>query len=335
MLQVCSRYTFLTASSDWLLTELTPSSLSALGSLNPNLTSLHLNFCGRIDDSVLKDWSTALPALTRLELLGPYLVKPDAWKAFFTGHPALEGFLITQSPRFDLSCLNVLVDKCAGLKELRLKEVGQLSDEFIEAITAVAHQLIVLDLADPSQSLSDEPLIAFLEASRNSLHTLDLSGHDMLSDAFLTDGLRAHSRALRSLRLSNIPELTAEGVATLFAPGWKNPSLWTVDLSRNTDLGDGDALKMLLKHSRAALRELNINGWKTVPGEALSEISEAKELRKLDVGWCREVDDFVMKEISDGCPLLKEAKVFGCNRVTMACPRKRGLAIKGIEAQSL
>lgn len=217
------------------------------------------------------------------------------------------------------------------MKELRLKEVGQMCDEFVDALMPKAGRLVLLDLSDPSQSLSDEPLIALLKAASGVLQTLDLSGSDALTDALLTDGIREHARALRSLRLVGLPEITDEGVSTLFASGWANPALRYLDLSRNPELA-GPALDALITHSATALRELNINGWKAAAKESLAKISTAKELRTLDVGWCREVDDFVIKDVLEGCAQLKEVKVFGCNRVSVSCPRRRGLVIRGVES---
>lgn len=284
---------------------------------------------------MIDTWCTALPALTRLELLGPFLVRPAAWKSFFAAHPALKGFLITQSPRFDLACLDSLVKHCAGLKELRLKEVGQLCDAFIEALMPLASGLTLLDLSDPTESLTDAPLIALFTRAGATLQTLDLSGNTALSDDFLTDGIRMHARALRRVRLAGVLELTDEGFSALFMPGWKNPALRALDLVRNPTLSGG-ALHGALAHSGAALRELAINGWKDVPEDALRAIAEkGKELRILDAGWCRTMDDFVVKAILEGCHLLQEMKLFGCNRVTSACPRRRGVVMRGVEAHSV
>ena len=88
-----------------------------------------------------------------------------------------------------------------------------------------------------------------------------------------------------------------------------------------------------MKHSGKQLEELNINGWKDVDEDALKSIGRlGKELKKLDVGWCRAVDDFLLKmwfegEVvrgvhKGGCGNLKEVKVFGCNKISHSCPRK-------------
>ncbi len=93
-------------------------------------------------------------------------------------------------------------------------------------------------------------------------------------------------------------------------------------MSRAPDVGS-NALNSILSHSGSTLRELNINGWKETSNEALMELGGATPLlRKLDVGWCRSVDNFVMKSILDGCGNIQEILCAGCNRVGVDCPKK-------------
>jgi DNA repair protein RAD7 len=93
-----------------------------------------------------------------------------------------------------------------------------------------------------------------------------------------------------------------------------NPPLTTLNLSHNTILSSS-TLIAILSHSGAMLTHLNINGWKGTSGESLNKIAvRAKGLRWLDVRWCREMDNFMMK--------VKEVKVLGCNQLTEHCPRK-------------
>lgn len=310
-----------------ICTELTPPGFCTLASLNPNLTSLRLDFCGRMDDTVISAWSNTLPALTRLELLGPFLVRAPMWQTFFASHPSLTGFLITQSPRFDMDCMRALGEHCTELTELRLKEVGKLNDDFVEVLKEMT-KLTYLDLGDPTTSFSEEAAAELMSCVGGTLTHLDLSGHLELTDAFLIDGLQPHIRGLVQLFMRNVPALTDDGLAHFFNR-WNegdilatNDSFTHLDFSRNPNLGS-NALTALLTHSGTALMTLNINGWKTASEESLKGIPEkARDLRILDVGWCREMDNFVMKSVMDHCSKLKEAKVWGCNRLTEHCPRK-------------
>ena len=303
--------------------------------LNPNLRSLRLDFCGQMDDNTMKVFSSSLPHLERIELLGPFLVRSPAWQDFFKSHPNLTGFLITQSPRFDLDATKALVEHCPNLQELRLKEVGKMSDEIVEELEnfGAKQGLWRLDLSDPSNSCSEEALSKLVNAVSQSLTHLDLSGHDLLAEEFFTTAL-LNLDTLEHLALARISELTDEVVSEFFN-SWPNAPLHTIDLSRNPSLSSA-SLEAIVKHSGSNLQELNINGWKDVSEEALRLVaSGAPVLRKADVGWCRSFDDFVLKAWLDGeetvegtgvleggCQKLSELKVWGCNRVTASCPRR-------------
>ncbi|KDR82125.1 hypothetical protein GALMADRAFT_58846 [Galerina marginata CBS 339.88] len=325
-------------------TNLPSPALETLAYHNTNLVSLRLDFCGRLDDASFMVFSTSLPALERLELLGPFLVRPAAWQEFFKSHPKLEAFLITQSPRFDEACIKSLVKSCPGVKELRLKEIGKMNDTFVNQIKTLKKGLRYLDLSDPTNSCGETAIIGLIRAIGRTLTYLNLSKHDSLTDKFLDKGVLPHTKVLESLVLSHLPELTDHGVSKFFE-SWTNPALISLDLSRNEVL-KSEALESALKHSGSKLEELNINGCMEIGEDSLKMIaSDAVEVKKLDVGFCRAVDDFVIqtwlegvpkrKTRTGGCRQLEEVKVWGCNRVSSSCPRKKGVIILGVESHTV
>ena len=302
-----------------------PDALSSLALLNPNLTDLRLDFCGRMNDEVFNTWSTSLPNLERIELLGPFLIRVPAWVRFLKSHPQLKGFLITQSPRFDLECIKSLCQSCKNLTELRLKEIGKLDDKFIghlKKLTKLTH----LDLSDPTESLSVKALVDMLSVLGPSLTHLDLSGQNAISDDFLKDGLEPHLRNITSLSLNNIPLLTDGAFASVFeawSESQSNMNLHMLSLSRIFELGSQTLLAILSHPCASCMTHLNINAWRYSSEEALKTIGEkAGQLMKLDIGWNRDVDDFTVKTILEGCPKLEELKVWGCNKVTANCPKR-------------
>ncbi|TFK80509.1 RNI-like protein [Polyporus arcularius HHB13444] len=314
------------------VTNLTPTAFCTMAMLNPNLTSLRLDFCGRMDDTVAATWAESLPNLKRIELLGPFLVRVAGWQTLFRAHPNLEGFLITQSPRFDADCMRVLAESCPNLKELRLKEVGKMSDDFLECIKLFGGKLTYLDLSYPGTggALTERGLIDMLKAVGGTLDHLDLSGNADVTDALLFQGIKPYALNLSTLVLADTPDLTDAGVAEFFG-NWKGTPLSSLDMSRNDELADA-ALTALLKHSGADLTSLNINGWKSVSEDALKLIPKrALALKKLDVGWCRCVDDWFVKSVLEQCDELEELKVWGCGRLTEHCARKRGVDVLGVE----
>ena len=328
-----------------------------MANLNPQLERLHLHCCGQIDSSVFLYWAqpTTFRSLTRLELFAPYLVRIEAWQAFLTSKgPQLTGFLITNSPRFDEACMLTLVERCTKLEELKLSEIGKLTDSWLKHLYQLT-LLRSLTLSRSAESLTDQPVVELLGKIGARLEHLDLSGNDELTDVLLQDGIGKICTSLQRLALSGLTQLTDEGMA-LFFNQWKqdegesykakntedsmdvdlpvtNRPLASIDLSQNPVLGT-NALLALLQHSGPELLKLSINGWKSTEENALNAFTMyAPKLEELDIGWCREVDNFVVGRLlgmshrdedrrSAGCLNLKVLKVHGCNRVTSACPTR-------------
>lgn len=303
--------------------------------MNPNLTRLRLDFCGRMNDEVISTWSTNFPGLTHVELLGPFLVRVPGWLNFIRSHPDLKAFCITQSPRFDIECLKTLADSCVGLEELRLKEVGKVGsgkekeekDAWVDELCRFK-ALKLLDLSDPSgEGIEEEGLIRLVKTLGEELICLDLSGHSLISDDFLKEALLPTCRKLTNLTLQNLPLPTDEGMAHVFeqwASENANPKLEHLSLLRMVQLGFA-ALSAIVAHPAAPhLQSLNINGWRNTDAESLEEIGRKglSELRRLDLGWNREITDMIVGEILEGCGRLEELKVWGCNKLTVNCPTR-------------
>jgi DNA repair protein RAD7 len=149
---------------------------------------------------------------------------------------------------------------------------------------------------------------------------------------------------MSELKLEGLPSLTDEGVAHFFE-NWKqpyvvvkqegdpesesgmdvdgeqslgpftpNPSLHVLSLARNHTLSSA-MLAALLTHSAPSLVSLNLNGLASLSAESLGQLKDAAALRWLDVSWCREMDDFIMRDVVSNMPQLVEVKLWGCSRV--------------------
>lgn len=281
---------------------------------------MYIDFCGRIDDSAIIHWAEHLPELKQLELLGPFLVKPEGWKTLFSRCPQLTGFLIKQSPRFDLECMSALAQYCTDMSELRLCQIGQMCDEFLGYIEGFKN-LTSLDLSEPSKSLSTEAMTHLLKEIGANLTYLNLSKNELLSDKLLSEGLTPTVRVLTTLKLEELPEISDAAVGSFFKETVNSPIQY-ISFGRNHELAD-ETLVGILNHSGPALVELDINSMKGASNEALLEIGkQAKCLKKVDVGFCRQADNFVIKSILDGCEDIETISVFGCNKITENCPRK-------------
>jgi len=320
-------------------TDLAPPALTTLASLNPNLTHLHLDFCGRLTCPVITAFSESLPNLTHLNLLGPFLVRAEAWIEFFKAKPELRSFRITQSPRFDLECVKSLAKNCTKLEELQLKEVGHLGNTFVEPLCALP-PLKLLDLSNPGASILENGWLQILERHGPRLESFDPSWHDEFTDVVLENGIWKHGRVVSELKLEGLSSLSDEGVAHFFE-NWNkpfptldseasesemdvevdecgtftpNPPLRTVSLARNRALSNA-TFTALLAHSAPSLVFLNLNGLGAISSESLERLKDVSDLRWLDMSWCRDLDDFMMKDVVSNAPKLGEVRVWGCNRV--------------------
>lgn len=290
-----------------------------MASLNPAIESLRLDYCGCIDDIAIKHWAQRFPNLSRLELLGPFLVRVEAWMVFFVSHPQLTGFLITQSPRFDLACMESLSNNCKGLTELRLSEIGKMGDEFLPHI-ATFKDLQSLEITSPTESLTSSAVVDLLSTVGPKLTHLNLSNNELLDDTFINEGLLPHTSSLTSLVLEELPDITDETITNFFE-NTTNAPMTHMSFKRCQSLSD-KALKSLVSHSATKIVNLNINSWRETSDEALNEIAKLKELKVLDISWCRQVDDFVIKQIIEGCENITSISCFACNKLTSDCPRR-------------
>lgn len=312
-----------------------PPALMALASLNPNLTHLHLDYCGRLTCQVVTAFSKSLPHLTHLSLLGPFLVRAEAWIEFFKAKPELQSFRIVQSPRFDLKCVTSLAQHCTKLEELQLKEVGHLGDTFVEPLCALP-PLKSLDLSHPGVGILENGWVQILERHGPTLESFDPSWHEGFTDVVLENGIRKHARVISELRLEGLSSLSDDGVAHFFE-NWNKPfpnsedcesgmeadecgtftpnsPLRIVSLARNCALSSA-TFTALLAHSAPSLVSLNLNGLGPISSESLGQLKDILDVRWLDMSWCRELDDFMMKDVMSNASKLSEVRVWGCNRV--------------------
>jgi DNA repair protein RAD7 len=282
-----------------------------MANLCPNLERLNLQLCGQLMAATLKHWSTTLKKLKRIELYAPFLVRKDGWEDFIVAAgERLEGFLITQSPRIDLETISKLVESCPNLTELRLAEIGLLDGECL-AVLSKLRKLKMLDLSAPPHSLKDEDVISLLEAVGPNLESLNLSSNPDLTDATL-DAIAQHCPKLRELHLRHLVELTNEGVANFFKSLQENEhtGLHVIDLEKGHDLRDA-ALGGLLSHSGKTVETLSILGWRETTADALEGLAQCPNLRELDLGWCRKLTDFALKDILDRSESVKLIRVWG------------------------
>lgn len=267
--------------------------------------------CGQISTDTLVTWGKSLKNLKSLELNGPFLVRKAGWISFFKDRgKKLEGLSITQSPRIDLETIEALVKSCPNLKNLKLTEIGQLDSEFLEPLAKLTKLESLAIISPGSTPLSDEAVVTLLKAVGSHLTTLDLSENKELGDEILV-AMAECCPKLQHLSLRNV-HLSEAGVKKYFETlsSAEHPGFVTLDLEKGHDLA-GSSLGALTKHSSRTLERLSIMGWKHVDADTVSGLSACSQLRFLDLGWCRNVTDFTLKDIIDGCNHINEIRVWG------------------------
>ena len=288
-----------------------PESYLTLANLCPNLRSLTLHLCGQLATESIIHWGKALLHLERLELYGPFLVRKEGWSSFFQDvGEGLVSLKITQSPRIDASTLEILVQSCPKLVELRLAEFELLNDSCLDLLGRLKH-LELLDLSSPGTSLTDGGVKELLQATGKNLISLDLSDNADLTDAALLS-IAEHCPRLRHLALRNVVDLTDDGVASFFKRmrDKHRAGLETIDLEKGQDL-KSKALRALVDHSGSTVERLSLMGWREVDTKSLDSLKRCDHLQELNLGWCRQVTDFSIKDVLDGCEAIKVIKVWG------------------------
>lgn len=288
-------------------------SYDALANLCPNLVSLNLQYCGQLQTDTLTSWSTSLKKLRDLELFAPFLARKEGWLKFLRSKPKLRSFVITQSPRIDLEVIETLVKSCPNLETLGLTEIGQMGDDFLVPLSKLKHleRLTISSPGDVSHPpLSDDAVIDLISKVGKHLTSLDLSDNPELGDEILPALLKYCPRLTR-LSLRNV-DLSDVAVAEYFTGLHKQgrPPFTYLDLEKGHELST-DALRAIVRHSGHRLEKLSILGWRNVEADAVSELAECKHLAELNMAWCRNVTDFTVKDILDGCDSINTVRVWG------------------------
>lgn len=295
----------------WLISDLDPDAYLTLSQLCPNLVKLNLQYCGQMATDTLVAWGRQLTRLSSLELFGPFLVRREGWIEFFKARGEhLEELIVTQSPRIDLGTVDEMVKACPNLRVLKLSEIGKLEDDFLGPLADLGKLEVLAITAPGGPPLSDDAVGDLLAAIGSTLVDLDLSYNSELTDRVL-GSIAQSCPNLTRLSLAHV-DLTDAGVAAFFNRLKKEnaPGLTHLNLEKGHDLGSA-ALDAIVNHSGETLHTLSLMGWRNVSAESVAALSACKNLVDLDLGWCRQVTDFTLKAILEGCDAIERIHVWG------------------------
>lgn len=302
--------------------------LASIPTFSPNVEEINLQLCGMLDNKALDSWTKKLTHLRRVELYGCFLVRTEAWHRFFeTIKDRLTSFKIRETPRFDKTCCEKLVEHCPNVTELGLAQIGPLDASCLQVLEKYGHQLTYLDVSDPGvsapgtppKSLEDQELIQMLQKTGRKLLYLNLSGNADLTGRTLLEGILENCKSLNTLMITlcGTEEVKTEDFVQLFQ-GLKKRGcamLNRITLERCLSVND-QVVEALVDFSGRALVELNLNSCDAITEKGFQMIAKGcPNLQKINVGFCRSVtDSFVMDMINNIRP-LKEVWLFSCNKI--------------------
>lgn len=321
----------------WDCSKIDKGSYDRIASYCPQLERLVLNMCGQFHNDNLAYMSSKMENLTHLELNGSFLINDAHWQSFFQSKLAksLKSLSIKNTHRLSNDSLITLLENCGNnLESLSLTRLDGLNSK--PAFDLLPHfltHLRHLDLSSPhDESLIDDDLIInILAVNCETIQSLKLNGCSGLTDKFLVEGVKPFGAQLTSLYISELDQITDEGITEVFNENWANMGILELDLSRCIQLTDR-AIYQVLKHSKDSLIELNLNSVNEITSSLFKKISRTISfplLTKADLSFIRCIDDSCLAIISRICPSLKVLEVFGDNKCTIDAKTRADLTIIG------
>ncbi|KAI9765858.1 MAG: hypothetical protein M1840_007140 [Geoglossum simile] len=286
----------------------------------PVISSLTLLNASQFQNPAMEYFTQRIKALKKLHLHSANLIDDTHWQSFFIAHGgSLESLRLEFLDHFfTLDTIKIAVSECTGLKSLRLEHLNHLTDDDavgeLSKLGRLEHLTIRL-----GQDVTSGALMALIEAIGNNLRTLAIKDCACLDRSVLT-AIQTNCHRITHLKLTGADKLPFSEFSTLFS-NWQNPPLIKIDLSEVGSLntraksdqdmdvvGAHDALESLMAHSGDRLEKLDLHSCRPVSHAALcSAFTEAvtyPRLKKVDLSFIQDVDDFVVESIVRCCPKM-------------------------------
>ncbi|KAJ2347292.1 UV-damaged DNA-binding protein rad7, partial [Coemansia sp. RSA 2671] len=309
-------------------TRLARNALERIVEMSPNVQTLALEYCGRLDAGVLDAFGTGLRQLAKVQLEGAFLVDDKAWAKFFReAGPRLRSFQVRFSG-FGPAAMRALITHCEGLEELRVSECTDFNDDCLGMLAAPLTEteealqeperllrdtekievvpwrplarLKSLDLGHPHLAMSSATATRVIRALGSQLRVLNLSGFKDVDDNFLLLGLAPHSEHLQELSLAECNSISVEAMTQFFAQGadaTMGRGLVRLSLNRCYLLTDA-VLHAVVRHSCCSLRSLDLN--------SVDDFMTEQGLLALAGGALPIEGEEVASSVVKGCPYLED-----------------------------
>ncbi|KJR80736.1 DNA repair protein RAD7 [Sporothrix schenckii 1099-18] len=324
----------------------------------PHLKHLRLYNAIQFKDDVMNYLLQRDVQLETLCLYGANLISATKWKAYLVERGAhLRTLQICDTDKHVTDEVVGYIKDCAPeLTRLKIRgneQVGSVGVEHLGHLPHLEHINLMLD-----KPVHSDVLVTLLRRIGAGLQTLSLRGAAKVDNTVL-DALHQHARKLRKLRVTETQGCTDEGFVRLFE-GWANLPLAEADFEKNRfdepdlagidDNADGVGLcskgfQALMRHSGSELRKLHLHACRHIGRDAFEEVFAAgktyPELRHIDVSFCGEVTDSVVRSMFQCCPNLNKLVTSGCmlvtgvqvphGRVLVGVPNALGMQTVGFE----
>ncbi|KAL7133253.1 hypothetical protein ABFS83_12G128400 [Erythranthe nasuta] len=255
--------------------------------------------------------TNSLPALTTLSLKGAYRLSDAGLNTLVSAAPSLKSIDISQCPMLTSDGICLL----ANSLQLVLRE-------------------LYIDNCHGIDAMSILPALLKLE----NLEVLSLAGIQTVCDDFVSKFVSIHGCRMKELVLADCIELTDSSIKVIGDTCSKLRAIDLSNLCKLTDisighLANGCRAIQMLKFCRNAFSDEAIAAYLDVRGALLNDLSlnnviqvsnhtalslarNCRNLRSLDLSWCRNLTNEALGLVVDSCSSLEVLKLFGCTQVT-------------------
>eukprot|EP01134_Creolimax_fragrantissima_P000060 CFRG0060T1 len=277
----------------------------------PWLNGLKLGECGQLVDEAFAIISSQCPDITSLVLHGSYLVTDKCYAEFFRTHQALREFDNAWSAKLGEISLKTLAEECKDIEILALKHTSAVDDsvlKYVEQMTTLTHLRLT-----HMENVTDESVAGVLKAIGGGLEMLDLSGNPQLTEiSFQSIGNCCPN--LITLILNDNSKLTDEHIE-LFTT--KCRKIECLEISGSRDVSNIGVSQIITAYG-SQLEVLNLKGVDLVEEDSLKLLTSSchNTISKLNLSWCRAVNDEIVNELLKTFKRLKILQIWGCYQVT-------------------
>lgn len=309
------------------------------------LKSLRVCDAIQFKDEVMDYLVTRNIELEKLSLHGANLLTTECWNRFIAAKGShLRTLQVYATDKgFNDQVMKAIAASCPQLQRLKVDGNQELTTDGVKCIgqiQSLQHLSIRLQ-----NKITPKTLVHLVKDIGKNLVTLSLEQVHESTDELLT-AIKNNCTKLTKLRIRDSENMTDEGFVDLFT-NWQNVPLRYIDFeacrhmdaSRPRDNSEktglcSDGFRALMAHSRQTISHLNISSCRHISRQAFEDVfaedKTYKDLKTLDIGFCEEVDDYVVGCIFRSCPALTKIVVWGCMKVTSEHTIPPGVLLIGV-----